>query len=154
MDCIDHGRIKDVHARGYARLWIREERPDKQSKWRKVQLHRLVLAESLGIPLDELGTDVCRHTCDNPRCINPAHLVRGSHVENMQDMVERGRARSKRGADSPHAKLSGKAVAFIRSRHIPRHKEYSAAALGRMFGVTKQTILSVVNGDSWRVPDV
>jgi HNH endonuclease len=34
---------------------------------------------------------VVRHTCDNRRCCNPAHLIMGTQADNIRDREERGR---------------------------------------------------------------
>ena len=47
---------------------------------------------------------VIRHTCDNPACINPDHLILGTQKDNVQDMIERNRFRDARGDKNPNFK--------------------------------------------------
>jgi hypothetical protein len=49
-------------------------------------------------------TQVVRHSCDVPRCVNPVHLLAGTQQDNINDMVERGR--QSKGEEHAHSKLS------------------------------------------------
>jgi hypothetical protein len=44
------------------------------------------------------GHVIC-HTCDNPPCVNPAHLWAGTNKANSQDCILKGRARGNSNAD-------------------------------------------------------
>lgn len=56
---------------------------------RHVPAHRIAwtLANGREVPH---GLEVC-HTCDNTRCVNPAHLWLGTRLENEQDKTQKGR---------------------------------------------------------------
>lgn len=90
-----------------------------------------------------------RHTCDNPTCCNPAHLIPGTHAQNMADMWERGRANLRvcRGEEVYLAKLDEDAVRQIRAAYSSGGVKL--ADLGNRYGVTPQAIYAVVTRRNW-----
>lgn len=59
----------------------------KSQRW---QAHRIAYFLHHGVDPLEL---MVRHTCDNPPCCNPNHLILGTAKNNGEDMAERGRGR-------------------------------------------------------------
>ena len=105
--------------------------------------HRLAYCEANGLDYTDIKGLVVMHTCDVPKCVNPEHLVLGTHGENMLDMVKKGRAA--KGSDNSQTKLTPAQVQFIRDNYKYRDKVYNTVTLARMFGVNNTTIGKVVN---------
>jgi len=87
---------------------------------------------------------VVRHKCDNRKCIRPDHLEVGTHRDNVQDMVDRGRSLS--GSRNPSAKLDYAKAQEIRSLVASGSSYKNAAA---HFGVGTSTVGRVIRGAVW-----
>lgn len=109
---------------------------------RNVMTHRLAYELTNGpIPSGQM----IRHTCDNPPCCNPAHLIPGTHLDNTADMVSR--ERQERGQRHHNARLSDVDVIEIRrlaNAGIP-HRE-----IAKQFGIHRQYVSSLKRGKSWK----
>ena len=91
------------------------------------------------------------HSCDNRRCVNPAHLRVGTHADNMNDKRLRGRAAGER---NPKAKLTERdalAIREMRRRHPPGNRWRGGPGdfLARWFGVSHSSISTVGKCRTW-----
>lgn len=110
----------------------------------RVHTHRLAYELVFGeIPS---GLCVC-HKCDNPGCCRPDHLFLGTHSDNMQDMVAKGRNAVRQGGKHSMAKLTAIQVEEI--RELCR-KGYLQKEIASRFGVSAPTVSAIHNGRLWR----
>jgi hypothetical protein len=104
------------------------------------------------------GMFVC-HRCDNPLCVNPAHLFLGTPWENTHDALRKGRIASglrqgahtrpdriRRGEANGAAKLSKQGVIEIRRRYAHGARQVDLAV---DFGVSQSQISSIVRRETW-----
>lgn len=100
-----------------------------------------------GLTLEAIdGIDI-RHRCDRPSCVRGSHLEPGTHLDNMRDMMERGRHKPMRGSANGNSRFTETIVRTIKRRH--RDGE-SAGAIARDLAADKSTICRIVRGDVWK----
>jgi hypothetical protein len=94
------------------------------------------------------GLFVC-HRCDNPPCVNPAHLFAGTQFENMRDMTAKGRHAKvgARGQLNGLARLTPSDVSDIRSAYAAG--DVTQAQLAARFGVSRGAVCNVLLRRSW-----
>ena len=90
------------------------------------------------------GPRVYRHTCDQSWCVEPSHAVPGTHAQNMDDMIVRGR--QAKGARNGGSRLTRDAVLEIRSRLTAGEAQHSIA---RRYGVTRQNVYYINLRKTW-----
>lgn len=133
--------------------------PKMRYKGKMVGAHRVAHMIWIG-PIPE-GLDVL-HSCDTPRCVNPSHLWAGTHLENMKDMMNKGRHNPVRGDKHP---------ARMRIEQMPRGEQHKSSklteehiryikmwgaegfkkrAIARSFGISHMHVSRILNGETWK----
>ena len=153
---------------GYGRTYIaRIESCD-----RHVLAHRL----SYMIHFGEIPKNMCvMHKCDNPRCVNPDHLMLGTKGDNNIDRASKGRSSRgdnhysrttperlsrgdhhysrirpeslARGSKHGCSKISEQDVMEIRNL---KNEGWSLGRLAERFAISKSNVSDVVNRKTWR----
>jgi hypothetical protein len=111
---------------------------------KRVRAHRYSYERSFGaIPT---GLLVC-HRCDYPACVNPGHLLLGTHQDNYDDIAMKDRGSQKVGVHSESHTLSKITSDIARNiRADPR----SAPKIARCYGVSPSLVRGIKNGTHWK----
>ena len=110
-----------------------------QLNYRNLRAHRLAYTLSKGEIPEGL---VVRHTCDNPVCCNPGHLILGTHTDNMADMLER--KRQAKGEGNSSCKLTPKQVMEIYNSPLTQNE------IAKLYNIAPSNVSSIKLKKTWK----
>lgn len=129
-ECWEWTAARNEHGYGVFRLPLER---------RNMKAHRMAWWIAQGVRLDE--SVKLLHSCDNPPCVNPAHLRTGTQAENVHDMVSRGRQRGIR-----HSVLTAEDVTAI----LAARAFETQTQIAERFGISPSYISMIANGQRLR----
>lgn len=127
------GRIQTD--REYGELWV-------DGSYHKV--HCLSWDHHKG-PIPE-GLNVL-HSCDCPPCWNPEHLFLGNHIDNMQDMIAKGRKADMYGSNNPKAIINEDRAREI--INLLDQGELTVKQIADKFDLPRHIVNNIKNLGSW-----
>ena len=142
-ECVDFDSCKNGN--GYPQVFF-----DRSAKLAS----RVSYAAANKIELSSMAGKVVRHSCDNPACVNPRHLLLGTQMDNVQDMITRGRKVNPSnisGENHHNSKLTFDQICEARRLHVKwdRNNGVSISALAKKYGVSRKAVSNALLGKSW-----
>lgn len=89
------------------------------------------------------GMFVC-HRCDVKHCISPSHLFLGTPLDNMRDMIAKGRSDYPAGQRHSHAKLTDADVLAIRASGL------GSSEAAKRFGISEPSASQIIRRKAWK----
>ena len=103
--------------------------------------HRVSYQLSIGTIPE--GMCICHH-CDNPSCVNPAHLFLGTNADNTADRDAKGRHVALKGENNGRAKLTDADVLAIRDSGLSQNE------IAAEYGVSQTVVSNIKIRKSWK----
>lgn len=128
---------------GYGRTWINDK---------GYYAHRVIFnlaypnTIDLNAPKSTLEYGFILHRCDNPSCCNPKHLFLGTHKDNMEDKVRKGRTPDFSEDNGPRCKLTMEQA--MEARNL-RKTGVSAKNLAEQFGISLSSMKTLLANKSY-----
>lgn len=137
---------------GYGRLFLNMSRNGKRLS---IAEHRYALNR---IGIETPDGKLVMHSCDNPACVNPAHLSVGTWLDNNRDREAKGRtvlpiwseerkarqAERCRGSKNSSAKLNEAQAKAI------KEDKRGCQTIANEYGVSKKLVLNIRHGRAWK----
>ena len=122
-------------SKGYGIFWVGGTRRNDMAHRVAYELTHTKIPEGL----------LVRHSCDNPSCVNPNHLLLGTQKDNVRDALERNRA-----AVGERNKGGGNVLSAEKARGVYAMRgRATMIQTAAMFNIGKTTVGHVWNGRTW-----
>lgn len=132
----------------YLKVGVGRPQKNKARMYVSERVHRLVCEAFHGSA--PKGKPYALHKNDVKTDNTPLNLYWGTQSENLKDAYRNGLLDVKAGRN-PAARLSLADIRYIRSKYIPRDKDYGARALAKKFNSCHSHICRILRGESWNV---